>query len=156
MSTSAGKTEHLFHRTPPNGCLLYQTKKTNNAGIFGCIYDKYMHRNIPALIVFFVWHFPTLRCYFSDYCSHYKRLNILAHRLFPRSLGLKGRLSQKEVGLLPKCQFFLILSANSSKLDLSSGLLILFCIGAKSKPYSSTLISVLLKKLLPKLQTVAE
>ena len=106
MSTSAGKTEHLFYRTPPNGYLLYQTKKTNNAGIFGCIYDKYMHRNIPALLVFFVWYFPTLRRYFLDYCSHYERKTFT-----------------KEVGLFPKCHFFLILSANSSKLDLSFGLL---------------------------------
>ena len=30
-----------------------------------------MHRNIPELLVFFVWYFPTLRCYFLDYCSYY-------------------------------------------------------------------------------------
>ena len=29
-------------------------------------YDKYMHRNIPELLVFFVWYFSILRCYFSD------------------------------------------------------------------------------------------
>ena len=30
-----------------------------------------MHRNIPELLVFFVWYFPTVRCYFSDYRSYY-------------------------------------------------------------------------------------
>ena len=27
--------------------------------------------NIPELLVFIVWHFPTLRCYFLDYCSYH-------------------------------------------------------------------------------------
>ena len=52
-------------------------KGYNNSGIFQCTYlssyndGKYMHRNIPELLVFFVWYFPTLRCYFFYYCSYY-------------------------------------------------------------------------------------
>ena len=55
----------------------YQTKKINSSGIFQCIYlpsyndGKYMHQNIPELLVFFVWYFLTLRCYLLDYCSYY-------------------------------------------------------------------------------------
>ena len=33
--------------------------------------DKYTHQNIPELLVFFVWHSPTLRCYLLDYRSYY-------------------------------------------------------------------------------------
>ena len=40
-------------------CHHYQPK--NNIDNDG----KYMHRNIPELFVFFVWYFPTLRCYFQ-------------------------------------------------------------------------------------------
>ena len=40
-------------------------------------YDKYMHRNIPELLVFIAWHFPTQRCHFLDYCSYYIYTNDL-------------------------------------------------------------------------------
>ena len=30
-----------------------------------------MHRNNPDSLVFFVWYFPTVRCYFSNYRSYY-------------------------------------------------------------------------------------
>ena len=37
------------------------------------LYDEkwYMHRNVPELVVLFIWYFPTLRCYFLDYRSYY-------------------------------------------------------------------------------------
>ena len=41
-----------------------QNTKVDNDG-------KYMHRIIPELLVFFVWHFPKLRYYFCDYCWYY-------------------------------------------------------------------------------------
>ena len=34
-----------------------------------------MHQNIPELLVFFVWYFSALRCYFSDYRSYYMFCN---------------------------------------------------------------------------------
>ena len=35
--------------------------------------DKYMHRNIPELLVLFGCYFPTLSSYFPDYRSYYKQ-----------------------------------------------------------------------------------
>ena len=36
-----------------------------------------MDQNIPELLAFFVWYFPTLRSYFSDHRSYYNRNNEL-------------------------------------------------------------------------------
>ena len=46
-----------------------------------------MHQNIPELLVFFVWYFPTIRCYFSDYRSYYT--NITAVDFLDLTLNLK-------------------------------------------------------------------
>ena len=36
-----------------------------------CHHIMIMYQNIPELLVFIVWHFPRLRCYFLDYRSYY-------------------------------------------------------------------------------------
>ena len=38
-------------------------------------YICHMHRNIPEVLVLFVWYFPTLRCCFSDFRSYYMCYN---------------------------------------------------------------------------------
>ena len=45
-------------------------------------HHKYMHQNIPELLVFFVWYFPTSRCYFSDYRSNYMFWNCQEEMVF--------------------------------------------------------------------------
>ena len=39
---------------------IYYIFKVNNS-------NKYMHQNVPELLVFFVWYFLALRCYFLEY-----------------------------------------------------------------------------------------
>ena len=38
-------------------------------------YICHMHRNIPEVLVLFVWYFRTLRCCFSDFRSYYMCYN---------------------------------------------------------------------------------
>ena len=38
-------------------------------------YICHMHRNIPEVLVLFVWYFLTLRCCFSDFRSYYMCYN---------------------------------------------------------------------------------
>ena len=67
-----------------------------------------------------------------------------------------GILLNSFVGSSLKYHFVLMRLQNSLKSVRNSGSLILFCIGAKFKPFSKTLISVSVRILLLKLNTASE
>ena len=76
---------------------------------------------------------------------------------FPSRFKLKGKtLTEKWRGFISGMPFCSHSPSNSSKSDLRSGSLILSSIGAKSNPFSSTLISISVKTFLLKLNTVFE
>ena len=62
---------------PKNNILVSKNIRQNRLIILE-YFDAYichMHRNIPEVLVFFVWYFPTLRCCFSDFRSYYMCYN---------------------------------------------------------------------------------
>ena len=81
----------------------------------------------------------------------------MASRRFPGRLWVNGGISLNVgEGSFRKCHLIRTLLKKSSKSVLSSGTFILFWIGAKSKPFSNSQISVSVKTFLLKLKTVSE